>query len=60
MNKTDLDAYLTEAVDKVKDLRRVYWMLLLVNLFAGLVGIALTVGIVGAVILGLLKLFGVI
>jgi hypothetical protein len=60
MNNSEIDKFLTDAVEKTKEIRRVYWVFILVNLFLGLVGTALMVGIVGAVILGLLKLFGVI
>jgi len=40
--------------------KRTYWKILLVNLVIGLVVTALTVSVIGGVILGLLKLFGVI
>lgn len=43
-----------------KTVRRAFWSIVIINLVLGLVGTAMTVGVIGIVTLGLLKLFGVI
>ena len=44
----------------LRHVKRAYWKILLVNALLTLVSVTLVTGIIGVVILGLLKLFGVI